>query len=369
MAKMTKRERVERAMNLQETDKVPIYDLVRSDSFFEHFSGKKLPPLAEDKETEDKLLKIAGSSLDNFLDMTRDVGFGPTVEKDLVDELGFTKHFSVKEKTNWIVKRPFEDEKGAIEFLKKWILLQKKAHKELKENAKTFREKWHANFLKTQSTIGDTVNLLACQGTGLDELRHNIGLDLFSYLECDDPGLLSEFLEVTTDYRVEMCHIIADKKLSPCVLTYGDIACKNMLLHSPAYLRREFCPRLKKLNDAWHEHGIKCLFHSDGYLMEIMEDLITTGIDGLNPIETVAGMNLKEVKEKYGKKIFLTGGIDMSQLLSMGTSEQVRTVCEEAVKDARPGYFLGSTTEIDNSAKLENIIAMYETVKKTITDS
>ncbi len=364
MAKMTKRERVERAMNLQETDKVPIYDLVRSDSFFEHFSGKKLPPLAEDKETEDKLLKIAGSSLDNFLDMTRDVGFGPTVEKDLVDELGFTKHFSIKEKTNWIVKRPFEDEKGAIEFLKKWILLQKKAHKELKENSKTFREKWHTEFLKTQSTIGDTVNLLACQGTGLDELRHNIGLDLFSYLECDDPGLLSEFLEVTTDYRVEMCHIIADKKLSPCVLTYGDIACKNMLLHSPAYLRREFCPRLTKLNDAWHEHGIKCLFHSDGYLMEIMDDLIATGIDGLNPIETVAGMNLKEVKEKYGKKIFLTGGIDMSQLLSMGTPEQVRVVCEEAVKDARPGYFIGSTTEIDNSAKLENIIAMYEVVNK-----
>ena len=75
-------------------------------------------------------------------------------------------------------------------------------------------------------------------------------------------------------------------------------------------------------------------------------------------------MNLKEVKEKYGKKIFLTGGIDMSQLLSMGTPEQVRVVCEEAVKDARPGYFIGSTTEIDNSAKLENIIAMYEVVNK-----
>jgi len=364
MQKMTKRERVERTMNLQETDRVPIYDLVRCDAFFEHFSGKKLPFLAEDRKTEEKLLQIVGNSLDNFLDMTRDVGFGPTVEKDLVDELGFTQHYSIKEKTSWIAKRPFADEKGAIEFLKKWILIQKKIHKELKENPAVFRKKWHDNFLKTQGYIGETVNLLACQGTGLDELRHNIGLDLFSYIECDDPGLLSEFLEVTTNYRVEVCHIIADKTLSPAVLTFGDIACKNMLLHSPGYLRREFFPRLKKINEAWHEHGIKCLFHSDGYLMEIMDDLVASGIDGLNPIETVAGMNLKEVKEKYGKKLFLTGGIDMSQLLSRGTPEQVRAVCEQALKDASPGYFIGSTTEIDNSAKLENIIAMYETVNK-----
>lgn len=364
MAKMTKRERVERAMNLQETDKVPIYDLVRCDSFFEHFSGQKLPPLAEDDATKEKLLKIVGSSLDNFLDMTRDVGFGPVVEKDFIDDLGFTWHASVKEKTSWIAKRTFDDEKGAIEFVKMWILKQKKTLKELKNNAKAFREKYHADYLKTQGYIGDVVNLLAVQGTGLDELRHNIGLDLFSYVECDDPGILSEFLEVTTDYRVEICHIIADKKLSPCVLTYGDIACKNMLLHSPDYLRREFCPRLKKLNDAWHENGIKCLFHSDGNLMEIMDDLILSGIDGLNPIETVAGMNVKEVKEKYGKKIFMTGGIDMSQLLSMGTPDQVRAVCEQAIKDTRTGYFIGSTTEIDNSAKLENIIAMHDSVMK-----
>ena len=172
MNTMSKRERVERTMNLQETDKVPIYDLVRCDSFFEHFSGKKLPPLAEDKDTGEELLKIVGSSLDNFLDMTRDVGFGPAVEKDIVDDLGFTMHYSIKEKTNWISKRPFEDEKGAIEFIKKWILIQKKNHKEMKENAGAFRAKRHADFLKTQSYIGDTVNLLACQGTGLDELRH-----------------------------------------------------------------------------------------------------------------------------------------------------------------------------------------------------
>ncbi|MGC8804564.1 MAG: uroporphyrinogen decarboxylase family protein [Candidatus Ratteibacteria bacterium] len=123
---------------------------------------------------------------------------------------------------------------------------------------------------------------------------------------------------------------------------------------------KRFFPRLKGINDAWHEHGFKCLFHSDGYLMDVMDDLIETGIDGLNPIETAAGMSIKEIREKYGNKIFLAGGIDMSQFLASGDPEQVKQYCRKAIKEAGSGYFIGSTTELDNSTKLENIIALYE---------
>ena len=93
--------------------------------------------------------------------------------------------------------------------------------------------------------------------------------------------------------------------------------------------------------------------------MEVMDDLINSGIDGLNPIEVVAGMDIKKIREKYGNKIFLAGGIDMSQLISLKEPEEVREVCIETIKIAYPGYFLGYTTELDNSAKLENIIVMY----------
>jgi uroporphyrinogen decarboxylase len=160
--------------------------------------------------------------------------------------------------------------------------------------------------------------------------------------------------------NITECHAIADVALSPAVLTYGDIAYKLRLLHSPRFLRAEFFPRLKRLNDAWHEHGFKCLFHSDGYLMDVIDDLIAAGIDGLNPIETVAGMDLKAVREKVGHKLFLAGGIDMSQLLSNGTVDEVRQVCRQAIRDAYPGFLIGSTTEADNSCKLENLIAMHE---------
>ena len=357
---MNKRERVERTINLEETDRIPIYDLLRCDTAFEYFSDEKIPVLSKTPEVEEKLKEIVGKAVDNLLDMTRSVGFGPVVEEIREDESGIIFHVSPKEKTFWIEKRPFNDEKGAIEFIKKRIKKLENSTKEINSNRERFRNEYHKKFLETQKSIGDTVNLLAEQGTGLDDVRHSVGFELFSYIQHDQPGLISEFLEVCTNYNISVCHAIADRNLSPAVMTYGDIACKNRLLHSPEFLKKEFFPRLKKLNEAWHQHNIKCLFHSDGYLMEVMDDLIGCDIDGINPIETVAGMDLKKIKEKYGKKIFLTGGIDMSQLLSLREPDEVKEVCREAIEIAYPGYFIGSTTELDNSAKLENIIAMYE---------
>ena len=357
---MTKRERVERTMAFQETDRVPLYDLLRNDAAFAHFGGELLPALSADPKTVRDLNRISGKAVGAFLDMTRSVGFGPVEEKDTTDAYGFVNHQMPYEKTTWIVRRPFDDEKGAIDFLKRWISDQRTRTKEIEDNPFARRERFRRHFLEIQGRIGDTVNLLTQHGVGLDSVRHLLGFELFVYVQVDQPGLISEALEAKTAHNIAECHAIADVELSPVVMTYSDIAYKNRLLHSPAYLRSEIFPRLKRLNDAWHEHGFKCLFHSDGYLMDVLDDLVEIGCDGLNPIETVAGMSLKAVREKYGQKLFLAGGIDMSQLMANGTPEEVRAVCEQAIQDAYPGYLMGSTTESDNSCKLENLIAMYD---------
>jgi len=365
-AAMTKRERVARALTCQETDRIPIYDLLRNDEAFVYFSGELLPPLAADPETVATLERIAGRAVGSFLDMTRSVGFGPVADESTTDEFGFVHRTAAFEKTSWIEQRPFAEERGAIAFLKKLILATRERTRTIQADPQAHREAYHRGFRETQARIGQTVNLLAQHGVGLDQVRHYLGVELFAYVDAEDPGLISEALEAFTEQNIAECHAIADPSLSPAVLTYGDIACKGRLLHSPAYLRAEFFPRLQLLNDAWHEHGLKCLFHSDGYLMDVLDDLLAAGIDGLNPIETVAGMDLKEVREKCGPKIFLTGGIDMSQLLSNGSPDQVRAVCRQAVRDAAPGYFLGSTTEADNSCTLENLLALYEVAHERI---
>ena len=367
-AKMTTRERVERTMAHEETDRVPVYDLLKNDEAFGHFSGEELPPITDGPDTAAALRRIVGKAVGNMLDMTRGVGFGPMTAAEHSDEFGFVRRSDPFEKTSWIARRPFDDVAAAVEFLGRYKEWWCERLRQVEANPSQVREQHHEGFLRIQSTIGEVVNLLAVQGIGLDDVRGRLGLEIFAYVEADQPGCIGEVLEAITRHNIAVCHAVADPSLSPVVLTYGDIACKDRLLHSPAYLRQEFFPRLRRLNDAWHEHGLKCLFHSDGQLMDAMDDLIDTGIDGLNPIETCAGMDLGEVKQKYGAKLFLAGGIDMSQLLSRGTVDEVRAVCEEAIRTAYPGYFIGSTTEADNSCRLENLIAMVEVAKELTPD-
>ncbi len=357
---MNKRERVEQAMALQETDRVPLYDLLRNDAAFAHFGGEPLPALATDPQTVRNLERIAGKAVGVFLDMTRSVGFGPVEQRDTTDDYGFVHRHSPYEKTSWIVHRPFADERGASDFLQEWTADRQAKTKEITANPLAHRERFHRHFLEIQGRIGDTVNLLTQHGVGLDSVRHLLGFELFAYVQVDQPGLISAALEAMTEHNIAECHAIADLELSPAVLTYSDIAYKQRLLHSPTYLRSEIFPRLKRLHDAWHEHGFKCLFHSDGYLMDVLDDLLDIGCDGLNPLKTVAGMDLRVVREKCGQQLFLAGGIDMSQLLANGTPEEVRAVCEQAIRDASPGYLMGSTTESDNSCALENLLVMYD---------
>lgn len=354
MKKMTKRERVEATMNFADTDRVPVYDLLCSDAAIEHFSGRRAPPGEEG-------VRLRCQAIGRMLDMTRDAdGAPPEQLADTTDEDGFVFHANDRYISGGIARRPFSDEKGAKAWLGRVLERMRKRNREFDYQKHAVESR--ARFLTLQQYLGDdTVMLRTNSGTGLDTVRYALGLELFAYVEADEPDLVSAYLELATQHEIEIAHAIADPALSPCALTYGDIACKGRLLHSPAYLRREFYPRLKRVNDAWHAHGVKCLFHSDGDIMEALPDLIAAGIDGLNPIETVAGMDLAEIRKRYGRKLFLTGGIDISQLMAFGTPDQVRRVCQEAISTACPGYFIGSTTELDNGARLENILVMLET--------
>jgi hypothetical protein len=349
---MTKYERVLAAFDHQETDRVPLYDLLLNDDCIEYFTGH-YPPYGEEGA------RLQAQAVDRMLDMARGVGVAPRQPPtDFTDDpalLEYARYGSLTYR-----QHAFDSYESAVDWVKDQVqqLGKWREHTDLNRIAENTR----LSFKRLYSWMSEdhVVCCLRQSGVGLDNIRGRMGLEYFSYLWVDDPGLISDYLELSTDREVAIIHAIADPDISPWALTYGDIAMKDKLLHSPEWLRQEFIPRLKRLNDAYHENGIRCLFHSDGYLMEIMPDLIEADIDGINPIETVAGMSVAETYSLYGDRIFLTGGIDMSQLLSNGTPDQVREVCQEAISVAPSGYLMGSTTEIDNSSRLENVLAMVE---------
>ena len=91
-------------------------------------------------------------------------------------------------------------------------------------------------------------------------------------------------------------------------------------------LYREFYkPHHKRFIDLCHEFGIKVFHHDDGSCRIFLPDLVSMGIDILNPVQwSCPGMDMKELKSEFGDKICFHGGVDNQKVLPFGTPEDVR---------------------------------------------
>jgi uroporphyrinogen decarboxylase len=101
-------------------------------------------------------------------------------------------------------------------------------------------------------------------------------------------------------------------------------------------------------------------------LWRIIDMIVDSGIDCLDPIDPQAGMNLAEVKAKYGDRIALKGNVDCAQLMTFGTPDQVIEATKEALRQGAPGggFILSSSNSIHSAVKPENYQALLNTWQK-----
>jgi uroporphyrinogen decarboxylase len=172
-----------------------------------------------------------------------------------------------------------------------------------------------------------------------------------------------ELVEVTME-KVLRCNMrIVQRAIragAEVIILGDDYAGNNGPMMSPDLFRRFILPPLTKMIAMIHDEGAFCIKHSDGNLYPLLDMIIAAGPDGINPIEPVAGMELKKVKQLVGDKVCLTGNIDCGQLLPFGTAEEVTAAVRQAIADAGEGggYILTSSNSIHSSCKAENFVEM-----------
>jgi uroporphyrinogen decarboxylase len=180
-----------------------------------------------------------------------------------------------------------------------------------------------------------------------------------------NPGFIHRISAMVTEYNLMQLDMLASVGIDVLVVE-DDIAATNNLLISPKHFMEFVNPYNRKLVDRAHELGLKVVRHSDGNLWSIMDILIESGYDGLNPLEPQAGMDLKKVKDNYGDKICLLGNIDCKELLSSGTPDQVEAAVKHSIEVAAAGggYILCDSNSLHPGVNPENCIAMFEATKK-----
>jgi hypothetical protein len=148
-----------------------------------------------------------------------------------------------------------------------------------------------------------------------------------------------------------------------------DFGSQAGLLISPEHFREFYKEPFAELNGWVHENtSWKTHFHCCGSIRPIIQDFIDCGVDILNPVQwTAKDMDLKELKEEFGKQlVFWGGGIDTQKTLPFGTPEQVANEVEHtlsiAAKDG--GYVFSSIHNVLSNTSAENANAMIKSFRK-----
>lgn len=140
-----------------------------------------------------------------------------------------------------------------------------------------------------------------------------------------------------------------------------DLGTQRGLFFSPDMFRTFLKPRLKKLVDMTHSHGVKFLFHSCGAVRPVIEDLIEIGADILDPLQAAAdGMEPQALKQTYGDRVCLHGGICTQYLLPGGAPDEVRAEVRRRLEilGHGGGYILAPCHVLQTDVPTENILAM-----------
>ena len=150
------------------------------------------------------------------------------------------------------------------------------------------------------------------------------------------------------------------------IVIADDYAGNDSPFFSPAAFREFVLPRLQRMVDAVHEEGAIAIKHSDGNLWPILDMIVDTGVDALNPMEPIAGMDIGKIKRRYGNRLCLIGNIDCAYILSEASTQEVAAAVKECILKASPGggHIISSSNAIHSSVKPENYRTMIEATRR-----
>jgi len=188
-----------------------------------------------------------------------------------------------------------------------------------------------------------------------------MGLEVFCTAIKRDADLVARMYETVGAAQYRILDIVTDFDCVGGVRFADDLAYAEGLMVSPAHLRQHFFPWFKACIELVHKKGKVFLFHSDGDVRLVLEDIIAAGADALHPIEPKA-MDIVELKRTVGHRIALCGNIDLAYTLTRGTPAEVEAEVRERIRHVAPGggYVLGSANSVPEYVPLENFNAMRE---------
>ncbi len=154
-------------------------------------------------------------------------------------------------------------------------------------------------------------------------------------------------------HEIAKAQIKAAGGLLDGMVIWGDVAYSQGMFFSPAYWRKVFKPCVKALAEECHAHELPVIYHGCGNASRIFEDFIELGIDAYNPLEAKAGLDVIDLRRRFGHRLGFCGNMDVVVWAEGSREDLKRTVLTKLNAAKGGGYIFQSDHSVPSSVSGE----------------
>jgi uroporphyrinogen decarboxylase len=202
--------------------------------------------------------------------------------------------------------------------------------------------------------VGDDLMLIDSSGGVISPPSR--GFVEFCYKLFDAPEEVDEMARRTLAAGLDAARRMRDLGVK-AVVTASDIANNHGPFFNPQQMERFVMPCLREWAERVRKMGLYSIMHTDGDLNPCLEDIASSGIDALQAIDPVAGMDIADVKRRVAGRICLCGNVDCGLLL-LGPAEKVYAQTRQILQACKPGgaFVLGASNAVVQETPIENYL-------------
>lgn len=340
---MTRKERFLTAIRGGTPDRVPMFDFLFQQPMYEALIGRR-PENYNGRDAVECALKLEHDGV--WVPFGGFSGFQPKFLRDnvYVDEWGTTYQ---KDAAAWPIDAPIDYPIKSREDLAKYVP---------PDPTLAGRD---ADIVEAVRMPNDDLAILGGVLGPFATVWLLMGYENLCFAFYDDPELVSSCCRIAVDYWKEAAR---RSVAAGCVGMWvsEDLGDSHSGLLSTEHFREHILPYFNELVDYIDGLGVPALLHSCGNINQYLDDISQTKIASIHPMQRTASMDIRAIKEKYGKRFCLVGNIDSSRTLPYGTPADVEAEVREAIAIAAPGggYVLASDHSLHDGISVENILAI-----------
>ncbi|MBN1674924.1 MAG: hypothetical protein JXR37_28035 [Kiritimatiellae bacterium] len=202
---------------------------------------------------------------------------------------------------------------------------------------------------------------LCLHGGATYGIPHGDNMMAFACRLADEPEKMKQEADERVDRALERAHRLSARGGLDGLALCTDYCFNTGPFLSPAQFSEFVAPFLDRLIRGYRDLGFYTILHTDGNIMPIIDMLVDAGPHALQSLDPQGGVDIAEVKRRYGHRVCLIGNVSCAAL-DTGTEQEIVASARYALKHGMPGggYAFGTSNCVYTGMPLANYERMLD---------